>query len=140
MAECDQGYHCRICGDYVESIVDSEIYLRYVFRDLLFEDLSSVHEAHIWCNGNLAQYITDPRFDKPIHVDPEHDKAGKDPQECRFIERLITRAWQRLQTLPESGLDVTQYPLEDVVSPEELGERSPDSESIPGRRGENHFQ
>ena len=30
MAKCDQGYICDVCGDEVEEIIESDLYLRYV--------------------------------------------------------------------------------------------------------------
>ncbi len=128
MAECDAGYYCRVCAEYVDGIVDSEIYLRYVLRDIPFAELAGMPEAHIWCNGNLAQYIVDPAFGKTVRVDDDQDKARQDPQTRALMEKVITLAWQRLQGLPDSGLDVTEYPMPDMVSPHEMGESQLGSE------------
>jgi hypothetical protein len=119
MAECDSGYRCRICGVPVDEIIESELYLRYVLCDVQIDQLADTPEAHVWCNGNLAQFIVDPAFDHPIKVDPEHDKSAMDDATRRLVESVVTRAWKRLQWLPESGLDVTRYPLEDVVPPDD---------------------
>ena len=34
MAKCDQGYMCEVCGDEVEDITGSDLYLRYVLGEV----------------------------------------------------------------------------------------------------------
>ena len=48
MAQCDTGYFCRVCGEYVESIAASELYLRYVMGRVEFAELLTSPDAHIW--------------------------------------------------------------------------------------------
>jgi hypothetical protein len=38
MARCDKGYLCDVCGEEVEEIVDSELYLRYVMGEVATRD------------------------------------------------------------------------------------------------------
>ena len=34
MVRCEQGYRCDVCGQDVEEIVDSDLYLRYVLGEV----------------------------------------------------------------------------------------------------------
>ena len=52
--KCDEGYRCEVCGDDVTSIVESDLYLRYVRRELDPETLHTSAERHIRCNPVLA--------------------------------------------------------------------------------------
>jgi len=115
MAKCDGGYFCYACGEYVESIVESELYLRYVLGEVPYEELLARPDGHIRCNPNLAQYIVDPAF-PPIFVqdEPLLDKRRLDPENVRREEARVTRGWRRLQQLPDSGLPVEDYPLRDA--------------------------
>lgn len=116
MAQCDTGYFCRVCGEYVESIAASELYLRYVMGRVEFPELLNSPDAHIWCNANLAQYITDPKFKPPAQNTPRHDKRDLDPRVRAEREELASRAWRRLQEVVGLGLSVDQYPLPDAGS------------------------
>lgn len=112
MAKCDTGYFCRICGTYVEDITESEIYLRFVLREMQLEELYNAPEAHIRCVPELAQYIVDPEFAEAVTVDdPVTDKRQRSPQETAAREQRVTAAWRRLQMLIGSGLDIPEYPL-----------------------------
>ena len=57
MAKCDEGYRCEVCGEDVTSIVDSDLYLRYVIGELDPEVLHTSPERHIRCNPVLAQFM-----------------------------------------------------------------------------------
>src|SRR6516225_2142176 len=61
--KCDEGYACEVCGRDVESIVDSDLYLRYVLSEVPLERLHVQRERHIRCNPSLAQFIVDERFE-----------------------------------------------------------------------------
>jgi hypothetical protein len=111
MAQCDAGYFCYACGEYVESITESELYLRYVMREVAYEDLPKLPDGHIRCNARIAQYVVDPSF-PPVHEDePLLDKRRLERAEVEREEARVTRAWRHLQRLPDSGLPVARYPL-----------------------------
>ena len=66
MAKCDEGYLCSICGADVESVTDSELYLRYVIGLLDPELLHVTPEKHIRCNPSLAQFIVAKDFEPVV--------------------------------------------------------------------------
>ena len=68
MAKCDEGYLCEVCGDEVPTIVESDLYLRYVLGEVSSEALPSAPERHLRCNPTLAQFIDDDRF-PPLRAD-----------------------------------------------------------------------
>jgi hypothetical protein len=113
MARCDQGYLCDVCGDEVEEITESELYLRYILGEVQPEVLTHSKERHLRCNPAIAQFIVDIGFD-PVVCDSAFDKRQLDPEFVSTEETRITHAWRRLQWLPTSGLPVTEYPLEEV--------------------------
>ncbi|TMQ33115.1 MAG: hypothetical protein E6K70_14920, partial [Planctomycetota bacterium] len=63
MALCEQGYLCDVCGQEVEEITDSDLYLRYVLGEVHPEQLHLLRERHIRCNPVTAQFIVDPGFE-----------------------------------------------------------------------------
>lgn len=113
MARCETGYLCDVCGQEVEEIVDSDLYLRYVLGEVPPEQLLATPERHIRCNPATAQYICDPRFE-PVACPGPFGKDNLDPAHVMEQETLVTRAWQRLQELPKLGLPITEYPLPEV--------------------------
>jgi hypothetical protein len=115
MAKCDEGYRCEVCGSDVESIVDSDLYLRYVLGEVPMELLHRLPERHIRCNLALAQYISDPNFE-PVLCDGPFGKALLDAEYVCAEERRVTRGWRRLQAIPKLGLSVPEYPL--TVTPD----------------------
>ena len=62
MAKCDEGYLCEVCGEEVEGIGESDLYLRFVIGEMDPEQLHTSPERHIVCNPILAQFIDDDRF------------------------------------------------------------------------------
>jgi hypothetical protein len=110
MAKCDEGYRCEVCGRDVESIGESDLYLRYVLGEVPLERLHRLPERHIRCNPALSQYIADPGF-APVACDGPFRKAELDSAFVRDEERRVTRAWRRLQAIPTLGLSVPEYPL-----------------------------
>lgn len=116
MAKCDEGYRCEVCGRDVETVVDSDLYLRYVLGEVPLERLHRLPERHLRCNPALAQYIVDPAFD-PVLCDGPFAKSQLDLQFVREEERRVTRGWRRLQAIPTLGLTVPEYPLS--VTPDE---------------------
>ena len=110
MAKCDEGYLCSICGTEVESMVESDLYLRFVIGEVDPETLHTQAERHIRCNPTLGQFIVDAEFES-IDVDSEFGKQHLDADFVRQRQALVTRGWRRLKELVRSGVPVTQYPL-----------------------------
>ena len=63
MVGCEQGYLCDVCGQDVEQITDSDLYLHYVMGEVLPLALPTMRERHIRCNPATAQYIVDAAFE-----------------------------------------------------------------------------
>lgn len=114
MAKCDQGYMCDVCGQDVEQIVDSDLYLRYILGEVPPQELTRQSERHIRCNPALAQFIVDPVF-PAVRCDSIFARDGLDAEFVRQRELLVTRAWQRLQEIPRLGIPLTEYPLPEVL-------------------------
>lgn len=113
MARCERGYLCDICGQDVAEITESDLYLRYVLGDVPPEQLHRMPERHIRCNPSLAQYIVDPAF-SAICCDGPFGKTSLDAAYIAEQEALVTRAWRRLQELPQLGIPIIEYPLAEV--------------------------
>jgi len=116
VANCDEGYNCDRCGQYVENVRESELYLRYVLGAVPAGELFREPERHIACAPEFAQYIVDPGFPPVVCEDPALDKRGLPADVREANERLFTRAWRRLQEVADSTIAVDEYPLK----PEEL--------------------
>ncbi|EMI43267.1 hypothetical protein [Rhodopirellula sp. SWK7] len=114
MAKCDQGYLCEVCGDEVTSIVESDLYLRYVLGQLDAEKLHVSPERHLRCNPVLAQYIEDERFEM-ILIDSEFDKRQLDGQYVAEQTARVSRAYRRLREIAESETPISmlEYPIKD---------------------------
>jgi hypothetical protein len=110
MAKCDEGYRCEVCGRDVETIPESDLYLRYVLGEVPLEMLHLLPERHIACNPGLTQYIVDAAFPPIICAGP-FGKQALDPDFVREEEVRVTRGWRRLQAIPTLGLAVPEYPL-----------------------------
>jgi hypothetical protein len=115
MAQCDQGYLCEVCGDEVEFVEGSDLYLRYILGEVDARQLLSTPERHLHCNPVVAQFIVDPEF-PPVSVEGLFSKAELDPQSVRDRESLVTRAWQRLQSVRSLGIPISEYPLPEVLA------------------------
>lgn len=113
MARCDQGYLCDVCGQEVEAMVDSDLYLRYILGEVPPEQLLHARDRHIRCNPATAQFIVDPNF-APVHCEGLFAKENLDPAFVAEQEERLTRAWRRLQELPKLGLTIEAYPLPDL--------------------------
>ncbi|MFG0290048.1 MAG: hypothetical protein ACF8CQ_17840 [Rhodopirellula sp. JB044] len=113
MAKCDQGYLCEVCGDEVTSIVESDLYLRYVLGQLDAEKLHLSPERHLRCNPVLSQYIDDERFD-PVTVDSDFDKRVLDAtfvsQQTERVSKAYRRLWQIAQS--ETPISLLEYPID----------------------------
>jgi hypothetical protein len=113
MAKCDEGYLCEVCGDEVEEITDSDLYLRYVIGMLDPEVLHTTAERHIRCNPTLGQFIVDDRFE-PLEATGDFDKQQLDPAFVKTREQLVTRGWRRLREVAHLDLPIIEYPLPEV--------------------------
>ncbi|MBL8828696.1 MAG: hypothetical protein JNM18_17075 [Planctomycetaceae bacterium] len=113
MAKCEEGYLCAVCGQDVEELTDSDLYLRYVIGELDPETLHTSRERHIRCNPTLAQFIVDDDF-SPVTVSGPFDKRQLDPVSVRERETLVTRGYRRLVELRGKELPLLEYPLAEV--------------------------
>lgn len=114
MAKCDEGYLCEVCGKDVGSLIDSDLYLRYVIGMIDPEVLHTSKERHLRCNPALAQFIVDANFD-PVYVEGDFDKRRLDTEFVRQREELVTRGWRRLRQLPSLDVAIIDYPLPEVA-------------------------
>lgn len=114
--KCDEGYRCDVCGDDVTSIVDSDLYLRYVIGELDPETLHTTAERHIRCNPVIAQFIDDSRFDSVV-IDGPMGIEDLDPQFVTRRRLLITQGFVRLHEITDwpGDRDLTTYPLPQAI-------------------------
>jgi len=110
MAKCEQGYLCEVCGDEVEDITESDLYLRYILGEIPVRDLMTAPERHLHCNPVLAQFIVDPAF-PPVHVEGPFDKRLMLSADVQTREEFTTRGWRRLQEVRALGIPISEYPL-----------------------------
>ncbi|MCP3691356.1 MAG: hypothetical protein GY917_04120 [Planctomycetaceae bacterium] len=113
MAKCDEGYICDVCGEDVEAITESDLYLRFVIGMLDPEILHTSAERHLRCNPSLSQFIVDVRFDAVV-LEGDFDKRQLDVTFVQERESLVTRGWKRLQEIAGSDLSILEYPLPEV--------------------------
>ena len=113
MAKCEEGYLCEVCGQDVEEMTQSDLYLRYVSGLVDPETLRTLPERHIRCNPALAQFIIDDDFE-PVVVEGDFDKRRLDPSYVKHRQQLVTRAWRRLKQIAGSDLPIIDYPLPEV--------------------------
>lgn len=115
MAKCDEGYLCEVCGEEVTSIVDSDLYLRFVIGQLDAERLHVSPERHLRCNPVNAQFIDDERFPVVV-VDGPFAIAELDAnfvaEQRAWISLGYRRLWEIIQSDPP--LAITEYPLQHV--------------------------
>lgn len=110
MALCERGYLCEVCGEDVEELTESDLYLRYVLGEVDPELLHKLPERHIRCNPVLAQFIAAPNY-PPIAVEGAFSKTALDPEFVALEESRVTRGYLRLQELGRLGLPIHEYPL-----------------------------
>lgn len=118
MAKCDQGYPCEVCGEDVDGVVESELYLRFVLGEVPLERLHLQPECHLRCRPSVAQYIVSADF-PPIECSGPFSKRDLDPEFVRAEEARITRGWRRLRAVPTLGLSIPEYPLSVTPDAEE---------------------
>jgi hypothetical protein len=113
MARCDQGYLCRVCGEEVEHITDSELYLRYVIGEMDPELLHLSPECHLACAPAFAQFISDARF-KCVTATGPFAVSELDPNFVESRRQLLDRGYARLweiRTERKTPLAVRDYLL-----------------------------
>ncbi len=111
---CDQGYLCHICGEEVEHITDSQLYLRYVIGEVDPELLHLEPDNHLHCVPTFSQFIDDARFPSVDCLDPLFGKAHLDPTFVTSRTELVTSGYRRLweiRTERRKPLTVVEYPL-----------------------------
>lgn len=113
MARCERGYLCDVCGDEVEEVTQSDLYLAYVLGELHADELPDRRERHLRCNPERAQYVVDPAF-PPVVCPGFFAKETLDPEFVALEEARVTRGWRRLQEIPTLGIAIEDYPLPDT--------------------------
>ena len=116
MAKCDEGYPCGVCGQMVEAVVDSDLYLRYILGEVPLESLHLHPERHVACNPALAQYIVADGW-TPVPCEGPFDKRTLSAEYVRKEEVRVTRGWRRLQAIPKLRLAIPEYPL--AITPDQ---------------------
>lgn len=116
MAKCDEGYRCEVCGEDVEDITQSDLYLRFVLGEVDPETLHVSPERHLRCNPTLAQFIVSDGFE-PVVVDGPFAKDALDPDFVAEEEARVTQGYLRLKEIFTSTREVpiTEYPLPGVA-------------------------
>ena len=116
MAKCDEGYRCEVCGEDVTSIVDSDLYLRFVIGELDPEVLHTSSERHIRCNLVLAQFIEHEAF-AGVVAEGDFSRRGLDPGFVKQRSELVSRGYVRLLEIAatQGDRDVTAYPLPEAI-------------------------
>ena len=115
MAQCEQGYLCEVCGNDVEDLTDSDLYLRYVLGEVDPETLHVQPERHLRCNPTMAQFIVAEDFE-PVVVEGFFGKANLDPEFVFDEETRVTAGYRRLkEVFFTEGLPITEYPLPGVM-------------------------
>jgi hypothetical protein len=113
MAGCERGYLCVVCGEEVEEIEDSDLYLRYVLGDVDGDCLHQLPERHIRCDPVLAQFIVTESFD-PVTVDGSFSKGCLDPEFVSSEEARVTQGYLRLREVAHTRVPIWEYPLAEV--------------------------
>lgn len=121
--KCEQGYLCEVCGGDVETIVESDLYLRFVIGELDAEVLHTSRERHLRCNPVLAQFIVDDEFRPPVVVAGPFDKRLLDAAYVRARETLVSRGLRRLREVLGTATAIIDYPLPEVRAAQENEER-----------------
>ena len=118
MARCDQGYLCRICGEEVEHITDSQLYLRYVIGEIDPETLHASPECHLSCVPAFSQFIDDQRFNLNSEIEGPFAKNQLDSSYVVDRTNLLSRGYARLWAIREERrkpLTVVEYPLPEFM-------------------------
>ena len=115
MAKCDEGYLCEVCGQPVEKLSDSALYLQYVIGWIDPETLNARAECHLRCHPALAQFIDHQDFE-PLRIEGDFDRRRLDTDFAAARSELVTRGYRRLRELQSRrrGVPVSDYPLPEV--------------------------
>jgi hypothetical protein len=113
MARCERGYLCVVCGEEVEEIDESDLYLKYVLGDVDGDFLHRLPERHIRCDPVLAQFIRAESF-PPVSVEGAFAKEHLDREFVASEEARVTRGYMRLREVAGAGLPIWEYPLPEV--------------------------
>lgn len=110
MARCEQGYLCQVCGEDVEELAESDLYLRFVLGEVDPERLHLEPERHIRCDPSLAQFIVVEGFE-PVDVDGPFSKRALDPAFVAEEEERVSAAYRHLLGLASGGSSrsLTEY-------------------------------
>ena len=127
MAKCDQGYLCEICGNEVENITDSSLYLQYVIGWIAPETLHSRPDSHLRCNPALAQFIDSEDFLPPVVHEGAFDRRTLDAEFSNRRTALVTEGFLRLceLTCMRHAMTLTEYPLPEVIQSWNAGSEEP---------------
>lgn len=111
MARCDQGYLCEVCGDEVEQLAESSLYLQYILGWITAEALTQHPDSHLRCNPNLSQFIDSPHF-PPICVEGAFDRRNLEADFARQRAQLVSSGYERLLQLQrDRNLTIDRYPI-----------------------------
>ncbi len=110
MVRCETGYLCDVCGEDVETLDDSDLYLRFVLGEVDPETLHQAAERHLRCNPTLAQFIVADGF-APVMAPGFFAKDQLDPDFVAEEEARVTRGYLRLRELMTLDVPITEYPL-----------------------------
>lgn len=116
MAKCDEGYRCEVCGEDVTSIVDSDLYLRFVIGEVDPEVLHTSPDRHLRCNPVVSQFIDHADFEAVV-LQGDLSRSNLDAEFARARAYLVTRGYRRLLEIvaSEEDRDVTGYPLPEAI-------------------------
>lgn len=117
MAKCDEGYLCEVCGEAVESLSESALYLQYVIGWVDPETLHTLPECHLTCQPKLAQFVEHEEFPE-VRVEGDFDRRFLDADFVAQRVDLISRGYQRLREVQRrrKGLSVSDYPLPEAIA------------------------
>jgi hypothetical protein len=112
MAKCDEGYLCEVCGEPVEKLSDSALYLQFVIGWIDSGLLQSRRECHLRCLPTLAQFVEHPDFES-VQIEGDFDLRLLDPVLAKQRQDLVSAGYQRLRILERKrkGLSIEDYPL-----------------------------
>ncbi len=98
MARCEEGYLCEVCGEDVEHLRDSALYLRFIIGWIDPETLHTQRECHLRCMPTLTQFIDSPEFEQ-VTVEGEFSRHALDAKFASQRAQLITRGYERLREI-----------------------------------------
>jgi len=109
---------CRVCGEEVEHITDSQLYLSYVIGEVDPETLHVTPECHLQCAPSFSQFINDSRFERRFEIDGPFAIHQLDPDYVIQRTTLISRGYERLWAIRQERrkpLTVVEYPLPEFL-------------------------